>query len=192
MGGQSLYYGMNALSHNVIMADRKRLKAPKGLYCIGRSYDRNLQAVLFVAAQQMDGHPQEKGSGTASGAKRERQPPQEHFTPAYVVKNCRVKSQNLFEKSSVLPPHFLLLVEGHSRRLDKSDYALKNQERSSQTYCTPYQPTIQYRKEPRPCRPLQQTETRPAGEWKRLISKKGLAPRFTPCPSISAGQAGKP
>jgi type IV secretory pathway VirB4 component len=32
MGGQSLYYGMNALSHNVIMADRKRLKAPNGLY----------------------------------------------------------------------------------------------------------------------------------------------------------------
>lgn len=23
MGGQALYYGMNALSHNVIMADRK-------------------------------------------------------------------------------------------------------------------------------------------------------------------------
>lgn len=32
MGGQSLYYGMNALSHNVIMADRKRLLAPNGLY----------------------------------------------------------------------------------------------------------------------------------------------------------------
>ena len=32
MGGQSLYYGMNALSHNVIMADRKRLMAPNGLY----------------------------------------------------------------------------------------------------------------------------------------------------------------
>ena len=31
-GGQSLYYGMNALSHNVIMADRKKLKAPNGLY----------------------------------------------------------------------------------------------------------------------------------------------------------------
>jgi hypothetical protein len=32
MGGQALYYGMNALSHNVIMADRKRLKASNGLY----------------------------------------------------------------------------------------------------------------------------------------------------------------
>ncbi len=32
MDGQSLYYGMNALSHNVIMADRKRLKSANGLY----------------------------------------------------------------------------------------------------------------------------------------------------------------
>jgi hypothetical protein len=32
MDGQSLYYGMNALSHNVIMANRKKLKAPNGLY----------------------------------------------------------------------------------------------------------------------------------------------------------------
>ena len=27
MAGPSLYYGMNALSHNVIMADRKKLKS---------------------------------------------------------------------------------------------------------------------------------------------------------------------
>ena len=27
MGGQALYYGMNALSHNVIMADRKKLRS---------------------------------------------------------------------------------------------------------------------------------------------------------------------
>ena len=32
MGGQALYYGMNALSHNVIMADRKKLKSANGLY----------------------------------------------------------------------------------------------------------------------------------------------------------------
>ena len=32
MDGQSLYYGMNALSHNVIMADRKKLKSANGLY----------------------------------------------------------------------------------------------------------------------------------------------------------------
>jgi type IV secretory pathway VirB4 component len=32
MDGQALYYGMNALSHNVIMANRKRLKSANGLY----------------------------------------------------------------------------------------------------------------------------------------------------------------
>lgn len=32
MGGQALYYGQNALSHNVIMADRKKLKSANGLY----------------------------------------------------------------------------------------------------------------------------------------------------------------
>ena len=32
LGGQALYYGMNALSHNVIMADRKKLKSANGLY----------------------------------------------------------------------------------------------------------------------------------------------------------------
>ena len=32
MDGQALYYGMNALSGNVIMADRKRLKNPNGLF----------------------------------------------------------------------------------------------------------------------------------------------------------------
>ncbi len=32
MGGQSLYYGLNALSNNLIMADRKRLKNPNGLF----------------------------------------------------------------------------------------------------------------------------------------------------------------
>jgi type IV secretory pathway VirB4 component len=32
MDGQALYYGMNALSGNVIMADRKKLKSANGLY----------------------------------------------------------------------------------------------------------------------------------------------------------------
>ena len=32
MGGQALYYGMNALSHNFIMADRKKLKSANGMY----------------------------------------------------------------------------------------------------------------------------------------------------------------
>ena len=29
MDGESLYYGLNALSNNMIMADRKKLKNPK-------------------------------------------------------------------------------------------------------------------------------------------------------------------
>ena len=32
MDGQALYYGMNALSNNVIMADRKKLKSANGMY----------------------------------------------------------------------------------------------------------------------------------------------------------------
>ena len=29
--GEALYYGLNALSNNLIMADRKKLKTPNGL-----------------------------------------------------------------------------------------------------------------------------------------------------------------
>ena len=32
MEGEALYYGLNPLSNNIIMADRKRLKAPNGLF----------------------------------------------------------------------------------------------------------------------------------------------------------------
>ena len=35
--GRALYYGLNALSNNLIMADRRKLKNPKGVYCQGRS-----------------------------------------------------------------------------------------------------------------------------------------------------------
>ena len=31
MGGEALYYGLNALSSNMIMVDRKKLKNPNGL-----------------------------------------------------------------------------------------------------------------------------------------------------------------
>lgn len=51
MGGQAVYYGMNALSHNIIMADRKKLKNPKGLYCKGTGTPRIKQAVTPQAAQ---------------------------------------------------------------------------------------------------------------------------------------------
>jgi len=54
MGGGSLYYGMNALSHNVIMADRKRLKAPNGLYLgtpgSGKSFSAKREIInVFLA-----------------------------------------------------------------------------------------------------------------------------------------------
>ena len=54
MGGASMYYGMNALSHNVIMADRKRLKAPNGLYLgtpgSGKSFSAKREIInVFLA-----------------------------------------------------------------------------------------------------------------------------------------------
>ena len=38
--GEALYYGLNALSNNLIMANRKTLKNPKGLYYKGRLINR--------------------------------------------------------------------------------------------------------------------------------------------------------
>jgi len=57
--GQALYYGLNALSNNLIMADRKRLKNPKGLYWKGRFYtSKKTQAERGYTAQiQPYGHP---------------------------------------------------------------------------------------------------------------------------------------
>ena len=54
MGGQALYYGTNALSHNVIMADRKKLKAPNGLYLgtpgSGKSFSAKREIInVFLA-----------------------------------------------------------------------------------------------------------------------------------------------
>ena len=57
MAGPSLYYGMNALSHNVIMADRKKLKSANGLYLgstgSGKSFaaKRELLNVLVIAVR---------------------------------------------------------------------------------------------------------------------------------------------
>ena len=51
MRGESLYYGLNALSNNLIMADRKKLKNPKGVYRKGTGTSRKQQAVRPQAAQ---------------------------------------------------------------------------------------------------------------------------------------------
>lgn len=52
--GQALYYGMNALSHNVIMANRKKLKSANGLYLgstgSGKSFSAKRELInVFVA-----------------------------------------------------------------------------------------------------------------------------------------------
>ena len=56
MGGQALYYGSNALSHNVIMADRKKLKSANGLYLgstgSGKSFAAKRELIhVFLATQ---------------------------------------------------------------------------------------------------------------------------------------------
>ena len=51
MDGEAVYYGLNALSHNFIMADRKKLKNPKGVYRKGTGTPRKQQAVRPQAAQ---------------------------------------------------------------------------------------------------------------------------------------------
>lgn len=54
MGGESIYYGLNALSNNLIMADRKKLKNPNGLIVgtpgAGKSFaaKREITNVLIV------------------------------------------------------------------------------------------------------------------------------------------------
>ena len=56
MDGPSLYYGMNALSHNIIMADRKKLINPNGLYLgvpgSGKSFAAKRELVnVFLATK---------------------------------------------------------------------------------------------------------------------------------------------
>ena len=56
MDGQALYYGMNALSHNVIMADRKKLKSANGMYLgstgSGKSFAAKRELVnVFLATK---------------------------------------------------------------------------------------------------------------------------------------------
>lgn len=115
MEGDSLYYGLNAVSNNMIMADRKQLKNPKGLYHKGTGTPRKTQATAPFAAQ-MGRQPQER-SGNKSDPRM----------PYWIVEKNKKKD---FENSSVLPPVFLLLVRGSNLILPISDYPPKNQERS--------------------------------------------------------------
>ncbi len=50
-GKEALYYGLNALSNNLIMVDRKALKNPKEVYRKGTGTPRKQQAVKPQAAQ---------------------------------------------------------------------------------------------------------------------------------------------
>lgn len=60
MEGDSLYYGLNAVSNNMIMADRKQLKNPNGLIWgtpgSGKSFSakREIQDYLKKAALETE------------------------------------------------------------------------------------------------------------------------------------------
>ena len=108
-GGEALYYGLNALSNNMIMVDRKQLKNPKGLYHKGTGTPRKTQARAPFAAQ----------------TDRERR------------KRAEMKNiQKVFGSSSDLHPVFLLFVRGRFRTAQAPDCPVRKQERSFATFYT--------------------------------------------------------
>ena len=108
-GGEALYYGLNALSNNMIMVDRKQLKNPNGLYHKGTGTPRKTQARAPFAAQ----------------TDRERR------------KRAEMKNiQKVFGSSSDLHPVFLLLVRGRFRTAQAPDCPVRKQERSFATFYT--------------------------------------------------------
>ncbi len=52
MGGESIYYGLNALSNNLIMVDGRSLKNPNGLILgtpgSGKSFLQNVKLPMFL------------------------------------------------------------------------------------------------------------------------------------------------
>lgn len=56
MGGESIYYGLNALSNNLIMADRKKLKNPNGLILgtpgSGKSFAAKERLLMYLLSQK--------------------------------------------------------------------------------------------------------------------------------------------
>ena len=106
---EALYYGINALSNNIIMVDRKLLKNPNGLYHKGTGTPRKTQARAPFAAQ----------------TDRERR------------KRAEMKSiQRVFGSSSDLHPVFLLFVRGRFRTAQVPDCPVRKQERSFATFYT--------------------------------------------------------
>ena len=109
MDGEAVYYGLNALSHNVIMANRKKLKNPKGLYHKGTGTPRKTQARAPFAAQ-------------TDRARRKRAK--------------RKNIQKVFGTGSDLHPVFLLFVRGRFRTAQAPDCPVRKQERSFATFYT--------------------------------------------------------
>lgn len=108
-GKESLYYGLNALSNNLIMVDRKKLKNPNGLYHKGTGTPRKTQARAPFAAQ------------TDKGRR----------------KRAEMKSiQKVFGTGSDLYPVFLLFVRGRFRTAQAPDCPVRKQERSFATFYT--------------------------------------------------------
>ena len=48
MDGEAVYYGLNALSHNVIMANRKKLKNPNGLFLGVPGSGKSFSGLVFA------------------------------------------------------------------------------------------------------------------------------------------------
>ena len=107
--GAALYYGLNALSSNMILCDRKRLKNPNGLYHKGTGTPRKTQARAPFAAQ----------------TDRERRKRAE-----------RKNIQKVFGTGSDLHPVFLLFVRGRFRTAQAPDFPVRKQERSFATFYT--------------------------------------------------------
>jgi len=90
------------------MADRKKLKNPKGLYHKGTVIDRKTQTVKLFAAQT-DGQAQEKKQQHRNISCR-----------VMTYSNAEKYFQKDFEKGSDLPPVFLLLVRGSNNQITGS------------------------------------------------------------------------
>ena len=108
-GKEALYCGLNALSNNLIMVDRKLLKNPNGLYHKGTGTPRKTQARAPFAAQ----------------TDRERRKRAE-----------RKNIQKVFGTGSDLHPVFLLFVRGRFRTAQAPDCPVRKQERSFATFYT--------------------------------------------------------